>query len=346
MASLNQVLVFREIFGICGDLELESEQVRLVERGRVEGFRNIVWVQAKENLLAFICDDGGLTVYNTITSSIIFISDKSIKVAKAWFYNENLMIVTKQYQELKVHQLEFTKIATHTKFKSNYNSLNDFSQFNLIKQLDISGILELDVSQELLVVKYLDYFHIINLFAIDFKLSYEGDARYSKGFIITIYEGKITVMNVRNFKVFSFMPNFSMIFHVGIVNYHILAFNEQGYCRYDLHTRLYQVFNRKTIYKCFEIEDSGESIVQYNDQTSSILTPDEVFIPGCENISSVCDNSEYIFLLNITQLFMASKKNYSIQVFILESPQYSIGCSLNNSEVFIIDDSGLSIWQI
>lgn len=345
MESLNHGLVFREIFGICEDFEVDSEQVRVIEKVGIEEFRVVVWVQAKENILAFICDDGGLTVYNTITSSIIFDSDKSANITKAWFYKENLMIISKQSQELRVYQLEYSKIVTHTKLSQNSKSCNDLNQFILIKQLDISLIEEFDVSQELFIIKYSDYFHIINLFAIDFKLSYEGDARYSKGFIIAINEGKITVINVRNFEMFSFMPNFSMIFHVDIVNYNILAFNEQGYCRFDVHTRVYQVFNGRSIYKYFEIEDSGESVVQFNDQTSSILIPDEVCISGCDNISSVCDNSEYIFLLNFNQLYIARKRNYSIQVFTLESPQYLIGCSHNTSEIFMVSDSTLSICQ-
>jgi hypothetical protein len=336
MESLSQDLMLREIFGLGLNIGEVSCRVTGFERIFI-GKNRIQWVQAKDNFIAFLARAGGLTVYNTLKKSEVFQSNLLGQVLKVWFFKDTLLMIVKVDQEILVYQLLLNTLSVQDFHVQNFQN----NPIKLLKKLEISGIEEIDVSEDLIILKNSSFFQIINLDQKSWKIQSEGNSRYSKGFILSDLNGKITIINVKTLQVHSFLPNFSNIFHIDIISSTVFCYNEESFCSFNLHSRSFKVFSR-CLYKYFEIENSGESLLVFSD-TSSLMTPEEVQIPSCEDVISLTDNKEHIFILNSFSLFLVRKIDYLIQVILLNSPFYLIGCNENDCEFFLADEDSLKI---
>lgn len=334
MGSISKNLFDREVFGVLNEEMHQNWQVK--NEIELDGFGSINpgWVQGKDCFLAFICEKGGLTVYNTLAHRTVFLSKEGEKILKAWFFSENLYFIALARGQVQVCEI----------LLNEFESKSGEFERKLVRSDDIEGILEIDVSANLVVVKYEKVFKAFELGGSEWNIEYKGDARYTKGFILEVNEGKVCVCKVRTKEIWTFLPNFSGIFHVDVIQSTLFAYSDVGYFTFNLDTRAYNVNLKKTLYKYFEIEDSGESIVLFDNLTAAVLVPEEILIIGCQEIFSVCDNFFRIFVLSENCVFVLKKGKYTVEVISLESPQKLIGCNENDCEIFAVGSEKISIF--
>lgn len=336
MDSLNSALLNRELFG---QLAFELKQNWEIKSEILCAGLNLInpcWIQANDNFVAFISEKGGLTVYNTIASQTVFVTNDTENVIKAWFYCDNLLVVAVKEGVVQVWELLLKGAGLDNK---------ENVMKNVVLCRNAEGVCGIDVRENLVVIKYSKYFSGVELGGNEWKFEFRGNCRYVKGFVLDLCEDAVVVRRGRDGRVWEFSPNFLGIFHIDIIRSTVLAFSDTGYCTFNLNTRVYREYEQKEVYKYFEIEVTGESIALFSNLEAFILTPEEIPIIGCHEIFSVCDNFNHIFILSSVKVFTVTKKSYTVRFFSLDSPKKLIGCNENDCEIYVVDSNKISIFM-
>lgn len=336
MNRIQDLLLNRELYG--GQLN-QNYITRWTERKITEEIdrkASALWIQASGNILACISSMRRLKVYDFQKKiALAYSSPLDVQVFKAWFVGKTLCFISGKESCYKIY-----------KFSLEPKSLKPEVLFDNINSFE-----DIDVIQDRVVIQKEDGYDIYDLSnKTKSQIKYHGTSRYCKGRILCWDQSKIieiieTSTQSSN-KIMTFTELIENIIFLDIVQDTLLIFLESfKLVTYNIITKDIKNFPLNNPSQYFEIESSGESLMQLEDNSLILFTPFPVFINTNQEIIMISDNAQYIFVLCEDRVLVISKNYYEVCVVEVKDNGYGIGCNEIADEFYVANDLGIWAYE-
>ncbi|OMJ76567.1 hypothetical protein SteCoe_24059 [Stentor coeruleus] len=332
MNRTQDLLLNRELYG--GQLN-QNYITRWNERKiteETERKASALWIQASGNILACISSLRRLKIYDFQKHfALVYFSPYDIQVFKAWFTGRTLYFIAGKENCYKIY-----------KFSLDKNILKPEVLFDNIKNIE-----DTDVIQDCVVIQNDDEYEIFDLRnSTKNKIKGKGTSRYCKGFILCWDQNNfieiIKISTQTFYKINSFTEIIENIIFLDIVQDTLLIFLETfKLITYNIMTKDIKDFYLNNPSQYFEIESSGESVMQLENNSLILFTPFPVFINTNQEIVMISDNGPNIFVLCEDRVLVISKSNYEVCIVEIKENCYAIGCNEIADEFYVANDMGM-----
>lgn len=292
----------------------------------------VIWVQAKENVLACVDSDRRLFIYNILDGHAeVFRSQTGISVGKVWF------------GEGFLHFLSETSSFQYCSF-----ALDQGLTSTVISPDFLVDINDIEVTPTQIIAKFPEFFLIHNLLnKTTEKLNCTSTSRYTKGHILTFdTQGTISIHQISSSNLQVFQSNLSEnIIQIDLVKNKLLLIFLENFTRiFNLDGEEFS--DLRPIQNYFEIEDSGESVLAFEGCKVALVCSTMMMFEVDGEIQDVCDNESYIFLLDeFGGFYIMSKSGCELTCMKGSGRIETFGCSKSEDAIYIRDGGNLYVCE-
>lgn len=342
MLNIPELLLKREIYGISrtSDYKKTWSANRSLAQNDMQGLvPDIVWVQAKQNLMVCLNSSGGLIIFNTLDNfSQIYLSPKDLTITKVWFGRNSLYFLS-----------EISNILSYYSFSMKSDSFGEVS-FTQISNRLFPGCSNIEVTASYIIASLPNSFLFHNLLSkSNLKCPRTPRSRYCKGHILDWDDlGNIFIYNIctESLTVVTMEPPLNYLQIDLIKETYLLMFSEDnGIKLMNICNKSLNRFEFGEIMAYVEIENSGESLILFENSKIALASLKFIVFEADARELTVCDNDMSIFLLTVGTVYVLSKVHYHITSVIIGRNINVIGCNQNEDEFYAIADQFIYTFQ-